>query len=42
MRDEAPKVLAPPLTANLAGWNFLLKVVLGHLGEYEWLHQREF
>ena len=29
-RDEAPKVLAPPTTANLAEWNFLLKVVLSH------------
>ena len=29
-RDEAPKVLAPPTTANLAEKNFLLKVVLSH------------
>ena len=28
--DEAPKVLAPPTTANFAEWNFLLKVVLSH------------
>ena len=27
-RDEAPKVLAPPPTANLAEWNFVLKVVV--------------
>ena len=27
-RDEAPKVLAPPPTANLAEWNFFLKVVV--------------
>ena len=27
-RDEAPKVLAPPPTGNLAEWNFVLKVVV--------------
>ena len=41
-RDEAPKVLAPPPTANLAEWNFVLKVVVNDQGEYKWRHQRDF